>query len=115
MPNKRILIVDDDPDIRANLGDILSDLGHYTDTAADGDSALRLADRQVYDVAVLDYRMPGMNGVTLMGAIHDRQGPIVTILVTAHADNATLRIETAPTDCAVLPKPVDMGQLLSLI
>lgn len=57
----RLLIVDDEADACRNLSDILSDLGYRVDAAYDG--ALELVNKHNYDVALLDLKMPGMNGV----------------------------------------------------
>jgi CheY-like chemotaxis protein len=57
-----ILVVDDDADTCRNMADILGDLGYATDTALAGDVALEKARQQPYDVALLDLRMPGMDG-----------------------------------------------------
>src|SRR5438445_321145 len=61
----RILVVDDDVDTCRNLSDILTDLGYQVETAHDGLTALELVRRRPYEVALLDYKMPGMDGLTL--------------------------------------------------
>jgi CheY-like chemotaxis protein len=58
-------LVDDDVDTCRNLSDILTDLGYLVDVAHEGLSALDLVRRNHYDVALLDLKMPGMDGVTL--------------------------------------------------
>lgn len=60
-----ILLVDDDQDICASLSDIISDLGYRVDVAYDGPAALRLSERNPYRLALLDYKLPGMDGVEL--------------------------------------------------
>src|SRR2546428_789145 len=60
-----VLVVDDDVDTCRNLSDILTDLGYHVDCAHDGPSALDLVRRNAYDVALLDLKMPGMDGLTL--------------------------------------------------
>src|SRR5262249_12488518 len=61
----RVRVVDDDVAPCRNLSDILADLGYQVDTAHDGPQALELVRRRPYDVALLDLRMPGMDGLTL--------------------------------------------------
>ena len=68
----RILVVEDDPDICRNLGDILTDLGYEVDTAQDGPTAVELVRQRAYDVALLDLKMPGMDGLTLYHEIKKR-------------------------------------------
>jgi two-component system, NtrC family, response regulator HydG len=60
-----ILLVDDDIDICANMADILGDLGYRVEAAHDGPSAPELVRNRPFDVALLDLRMPGMDGLTL--------------------------------------------------
>ena len=60
-----ILCVDDDPDTCASMSDILTDLGYLVSVAYDGHAALQLVQQQPYGLALLDYRMPGMDGLEL--------------------------------------------------
>ncbi len=60
-----ILVVDDEVDTCCNLSDILTDLGYGVDVAHEGQTALAMVRRKSYDVALLDYNMPGMDGLTL--------------------------------------------------
>ena len=59
----RILIVDDDRDGCASLYDVLSDFGYEVDVAYNGAEALQRIDQKCYDIALLDYRMPDIDGV----------------------------------------------------
>ena len=92
----RILVVDDDPDICDNLSDILSDLGYQVDTAHDGPAALELVSRQPYDVALLDLKMPGMDGLTLYREIKKQRAGTVSLLVTAFAGPPRPRKHSGP-------------------
>ncbi|MBX6311411.1 MAG: response regulator [Isosphaeraceae bacterium] len=110
-----ILIVDDDVDICQNLSDILTDLGYRVDVAHDGLSALELVRRKSYDVALLDLRMPGMDGLTLYRKIKELRAGTVAMLVTAYAGGSTAEEALAAGAWQVLAKPVDFPGLLSLI
>ena len=59
----RILIIEDNRDIAANLGDFLSDRGHEVDYAYDGVTGLHLAIVNEFDAIVLDLALPGMDGL----------------------------------------------------
>ena len=114
-PQKSVLVVDDDEDIRANISDILEDLGYKVDTAEDGIHALELVERQNYDVALLDYKMPGMDGATLYRRIKEICPQMVAIMVTAYAgSNGVQQAKDAGT-WRILRKPVDVTELLPLI
>ncbi len=112
---KSVLIVDDDEDIRANIQDILTDQGYHTATAQDGESALRLLETDVYDVALLDFKMPGMDGATLSRRIKQQCPRLVTIMVTAHAGNQGVQQAQKAGTWKVLRKPVDVSVLLPIV
>src|SRR5262249_20767357 len=86
----RILIVDDDTDTCSNLCDILTDLGYQVDTAHDGFTALEMARARHYDVALLDLKMPGMDGLTLYRELRRVRADTVAIIVTAYAGSGVV-------------------------
>src|SRR5215218_4940185 len=104
----RVLVVDDEQDTCSNLSDILTDLGYRVDCACDGASALELVRRTPYDVALLDLRMPGMDGLTLYREIKKIRAGTVAILVTAYASGATSEEALAAGAWRVVPKPVHL-------
>jgi CheY-like chemotaxis protein len=110
-----ILVVDDDVDTCKNLSDILTDMGYHVDTAHDGLAALELARRNRYDVALLDFKMPGMDGLTLYRELRKVQAETVAIVVTAFAGKTTAEEAMAAGAWRVLPKPVDFPRLLGLV
>jgi CheY-like chemotaxis protein len=110
-----ILVVDDDGDTCRNLSDILTDLGYQVDTAQDGPGALELVRRNAYDVALLDYKMPGMDGLTLYREIKRLRAGMVAIVVTAYASGTTAEEALGAGAWQVLPKPVDLPRLLGLV
>jgi len=111
----RILVVDDDLDTCRNLSDILSDLGHGVDMAHDGPSALELVRKNHYDIALLDLKMPGMDGLTLYREIRKARSDTVAIIVTAYAGPGTEEEALAAGAWQVLAKPVDFPRLLRLV
>lgn len=111
----RILIVDDEPDTCENLSDILTDLGYVVDTANDGLSALELVKRQHYDIALLDLRMPGMDGLELYRRIREISAGTVAIVVTAYATSDTAKSVLSAGAWKIMSKPVNIGGLLALV
>ncbi|MDA7902385.1 response regulator [Mariniblastus sp.] len=117
----RILIVDDDLDILANLSDILSELGYDIITAASGQEALaRLGDAdsdevQRLDLCLLDFKMPGMDGVELLEKIHERRPEVPAIMVTAYAGEDGDRRAMEAGTWKVMRKPVDVRLLIGMI
>jgi CheY-like chemotaxis protein len=110
-----VLVVDDEVDTCRNLSDILSDLGFRVDTAYDGAGALELVRRNAYDVALLDLKMPGMDGLTLYREIKRLRAGMVAIIVTAYAASSTAEEALAAGAWQVLPKPADLPRLLRLV
>jgi DNA-binding NtrC family response regulator len=106
------LIVDDDEDIRTNFADILNDLGYQITTADDGDSALRCVRQHDFDVVLLDYKMPDMDGAALYCEIKKLQPSIAAIMVTAWAGSDGARQALDAGTWEVLRKPVDIPVLL---
>jgi CheY-like chemotaxis protein len=110
-----ILVVDDEADTCRNLSDILTDLGYDVDIALDGFAALDLARKKSYDIALLDLKMPGMDGLTLYRELRKLCSETVAIVVTAYASKATAEEALAAGAWQVLPKPVDFPRLLALV
>jgi CheY-like chemotaxis protein len=118
----RILIVDDDKDILANLSDILTDLGYETDTAVCGEDAIGKVEQFCpnqtecrYDLCLLDFKMPGIDGVELYEKILEYNPQLRAIMVTAYAGDDGVQRAVAAGTWQVLRKPVDISQLLSTI
>lgn len=110
-----ILVVDDEVDTCQNLSDILTDLGYHVEVAYDGPSALDLVRRRHFDVALLDLKMPGMNGLELYRAIRALRADTVALIVTAYASGDTAEEALAAGAWRVLAKPVDFPRLLKLV
>jgi CheY-like chemotaxis protein len=111
----RILVVDDEVDTCRNLSDILTDLGYQVDVAHDGPAALALVRQHPYDVALLDLKMPGMDGPTLYRELKKVRAGTVAIIVTAYAGGSTTEEAVAAGAWQVVPKPVDFPRLLGLV
>ena len=112
---KSVLIVDDDPDIRANIKDILDDLGYNTDAAEDGYTALEKMRAKPFDVALLDYKMPGMDGVTLSRELRKISQEISVIMITAYPSHESIEQGSNQGSWKVLQKPVNIDLLLPMV
>jgi DNA-binding response OmpR family regulator len=109
------LIVDDEPDTCANLSDIFTDMGYQVDTAPDGFQALELVKSNPYDVALLDLRMPGMDGLELYRRIREISAGTVAIVVTAYASSDMAASVRAAGAWRIASKPVNIANLLALV
>ena len=79
----RILFVDDDPEMRSLLLDVLGEQGHEVETAASGEEALGLLERAKYDLLITDLRMTGMDGMELLEGARRIHPHLVTVIITA--------------------------------
>jgi DNA-binding response OmpR family regulator len=111
----KLLIVDDEVDTCENLSDILTDNGYVVDIAQDGPTALGLAEQNGYDVALLDLRMPGMDGLELYRRIKRVSAGTVAIVVSAYAGSETARSILEAGAWRIVPKPVNVETLLKLV
>jgi DNA-binding response OmpR family regulator len=80
----RVLVVDDEPNVRLVFRTALESEGHQVDEAADGDVALRWLRRAARDVVLLDLRMPGMGGMEVLRRLRDEGNDVPVVIVTAH-------------------------------
>lgn len=87
LPPRRILVVDDDPLVRASVVDMLIDLGHTVSAASSGADALtRLDESDGVDIVLSDLAMPGMTGVELAEHLRRREGAPKVLLMTGFGD-----------------------------
>ncbi|GAB4189912.1 MAG: response regulator transcription factor [Wenzhouxiangellaceae bacterium] len=89
----RILIVEDNPDIAANLGDFLDDRGHTVDYAADGISGLRLAADHEFDAIVLDLSLPGLDGLEVCERLRGEAKKETPVLMLTARDQLGDKLE----------------------
>lgn len=84
IPSYDVLVVDDDPQIRSFIVNILSSKGQRCDEASDGIEALKMFEEKRYDVIISDIVMPGMDGITFLGKIIKRYPHIPVMIMTGH-------------------------------
>jgi len=102
----RILVVEDNPDLAANLVDYFEAKGHLADAAGDGLSGLHLAIRNDYDVIVLDLMLPGLDGLALCRRLREEAGKLTPILMLTARDTIEDKIaglEAGADDYVVKP------------
>jgi sigma-B regulation protein RsbU (phosphoserine phosphatase) len=85
----RILIVDDDEDMRLLLGAHLEQLGYFVDTVPDGETAIQWLAQNLVDVVFLDLSMEGVDGLEVLKHIRERGFDVAVILSTAHGSEET--------------------------
>src|SRR5438445_254606 len=108
-----ILIVDDEESIRESLVTLLEMEGYSVETGADGEEGLaRIAERP-FDLVLLDYALPGMNGMEVLQEIRERDQQLAVIMITAYGtvENAVQAMQSGAAN--FVQKPWDNEKLLA--
>ncbi len=110
-----ILVIDDEPGIRATVRDILEDEGYAALTAEDGTMGLETLAREAVDVVILDVWLPKMGGIDVLKAIRADHPAIETIVVSGHAsiDMAVQAVKLGAFD--FIEKPLSIERLLTSV
>ncbi len=114
-PAVRILLIEDDAGIVSALQRVLTDEGHCVATEARGDTGLRCAQKDNFDVVITDLKMPGLSGLDLVRQLHTAKPLLPIILVTAHGTTETAIEATKAGAYDYLLKPFEMAELLQLV
>jgi CheY-like chemotaxis protein len=114
-PKGRVLVVDDEPAIRALVTKIVERAGHPVDSARDGAEAIEKLEQSHYSVAVLDLMMPNVDGYALIEYLKARGGVRPAIIVISAGDSASLRRLDGSVVHSILRKPFDIDVLGDLI
>jgi len=109
--SKRILVVDDDPDIRQVLQDRLNSYGYVVETAINGREALDALKRDAYDGMVLDIRMPEVDGLEVLRQTRKNHPVLPVVMVTASTVRDSVIEAMGGGAQAYLLKPFDAAQL----
>jgi len=107
-PRGRVLLVDDQADVRTSLSVMIRTLGYHVHAVDSGRAALTWLEREKASLVITDLGMPGMSGGELAAAIAQRHQALPVVLLTGWADAEP---EGRPGIARVLPKPLRMAQL----
>jgi len=111
----KILIVDDDVEYRENLKEILDNAGYFNDMAGSAKEAMEKLNEQQFDVILLDFMMPGIDGINALGKIKRINPNSKIIMITAFAsiENAVTAIKKGASE--YISKPFKIEALLLMI
>ena len=112
---KPLLIVDDEPVMRESLRDWLTDSGYEVETAEDGEEALKTIAEKDFDVAILDLKLPGKDGIEVLKEARTKRPQLKGIIITAYPSIETAVGAMKEGAIDYLPKPFDLNQLEKLI
>lgn len=111
----KILVADDEKNIREGIATYLEEEGYFVFTASDGEEALETIENEKIDAIISDLRMPQISGEELLKIVKDKNPNIPFIILTAHGtvDSAVDAMREGAYD--FLTKPVDLERLLLII
>jgi diguanylate cyclase (GGDEF)-like protein len=113
--NPGILVVDDDPNLRRTLADILKVKGYDTTVAATGAEAIAATEQRSFDLALIDLMLPDMPGLDVMARIKAISPLTEAVILTGHASMDTAIEATRRGAYSYLLKPYQMDDLLQII
>jgi DNA-binding response OmpR family regulator len=111
----RLLVVDDDPEMRCLLTEFLQGEGFEIDQAADGSEALHVARREALDGIVLDKNLPDASGLDILPRLRSLHPGAPVVLITAFGDSRTRQRAVSRGASVVLFKPFDLDDLLRAV
>ncbi len=115
MEKKKILVVDDDKSLLKSLSEILHREGYDVDTAETGQDAMAKSKTQFYNLALIDIRLPDMEGTELLQLKDDHIPRTIKIMITGYpsTENAVKSLNSRAD--AYLVKPVNTQELLKVV
>jgi DNA-binding response OmpR family regulator len=110
-----ILVVDDDPEIQKMLSEILTDKGYSVKCVGTGKGAIAESFRELYNLALIDIRLPDMEGTEILSKLRSTEPPLIKIIITGNAtlDNS-IKAANKGVDGYIV-KPFDPEKLISMI
>jgi DNA-binding response OmpR family regulator len=114
-PNARVLIIEDDEEMRSLLKDFFVEEGFETDSVSNGYDALGVLTKKVFDLVVTDIRMPGLTGLDILPRIKNIQPEVAIIVITAFGTEEVRRKAFERGANAYLEKPIHFQELRGLI
>ncbi|MEY2428112.1 MAG: hypothetical protein QOJ40_997, partial [Verrucomicrobiota bacterium] len=111
----RILLIEDDTSLAANLCDVLKEDGFKVTVCNRGDEGLRRASNDPCDVVLTDLRLPGLGGLELVRQLHEALPRLPVVLMTAHGTIETAIEATKLGAYDYLQKPFEMLALINVL
>ena len=110
-----ILVVDDEPAARLSLAELLALEGYEVAAAASGEEALGLLSESSFELAIVDLKMPGIDGMEVVDALQERTPDTVIIMLTAHGtlETAVMAMRQGAHD--YLLKPANVNEIMASV
>jgi len=111
----KVLVIDDDPSICKTVGLLLEDHGYSPRTYTDPDEAIKAAEEESYQVALIDLRMPKMDGVEVVEKLKTLDERMSCIVMTAYPDLDSATETMRRGTCDYIPKPFKQDELVQAV
>jgi len=112
---RRVLIVDDNPNMSNLLSDMLEVFDFSSQRAADGEEALSILHQQDFSLLITDLRMPKMTGLELLKAVKDQYPELPVVVITGYSTEATEQELVSAKADGFLNKPFRMNDIESVL
>ncbi len=113
-PNAKILVVDDEEVVRRSHMRVLSSVQCDVEAVADGEEALKAMEAKRYDIVLLDLRMPGMDGMSVLRTIKERWPESEVIVITGYPSFETAKEAVRLGAFDYLAKPLAPGEVIDV-
>jgi len=110
---KKVLIIDDEPEICKMITEFLFDAGYAASFALNGPDGLAMIKKDIPSLVLLDVGMPGMDGIEVMRLIHEQYPALPVVVLTGHRDTETVKKLAELGVCEYLTKPIHPDTLLN--
>jgi two-component system phosphate regulon sensor histidine kinase PhoR len=110
-----ILVIDDEYGVRSGIRQILELEGYAVEVAATGREALDQLEKRTFDIALIDYQLPDLDGLTLLASMRSQKLSTMTCMITAYANIDTAIAATRQGIDFFLPKPFSPDDLLGVV
>lgn len=113
--NKHILVVDDQPGIRFLLDEVFTNEGYQVTTANTGKEALDHVHTSTFDLIMMDYKLPVMDGVQVLHLLEEEEIMIPTILMSGLAEEIMQEIDSSSMLKHILSKPFNIVEVCTIV
>ncbi|TKJ40279.1 hypothetical protein CEE37_08100 [candidate division LCP-89 bacterium B3_LCP] len=112
---KKVLVVDDERDVREIIAEMIADLGYEVHGVSSGEAALNLIDESSVDLLISDVKMEGMDGLALVKRVRQKFPELPLALMTSYANDDVHRMLSDRIVDFLLPKPFNMNELQGMV
>jgi CheY-like chemotaxis protein len=114
-PRRKVVVVDDAGPVVVLCVNVLQALGYSVKGANRGEAALDLLRREPFDLLIVDYKMPGLNGFQVLAEARELSPDLLSILITGHGTPEIMKEADKMRFDGILPKPFTSNELRRVV